>query len=103
MVLIPAAAQQDSMPSAPVVKFIMGVPALNWVIIVIIWFSTTELRIGFVLIVLCTPVTVFCVYDGVRSIDRKLTDMVLAFGAIRNAAGAIAAMAAQSEAYLDPR
>src|ERR1700738_1347280 len=29
----------------PVVKFIMGVPALNWVIIVIIWFSTTELRI----------------------------------------------------------
>jgi ABC-type nitrate/sulfonate/bicarbonate transport system permease component len=65
----------------PVVKFIMGVPALNWVIIVIIWFSTTELRIGFVLIVLCTPVTVFCVYDGVRSIDRKLTDMVLAFGA----------------------
>lgn len=65
----------------PVVKFIMGVPALNWVIIVIIWFSTTELRIGFVLIVLCTPVAVFCVYDGVRSIDRKLTDMVLAFGA----------------------
>jgi NitT/TauT family transport system permease protein len=65
----------------PVVKFIMGVPALNWVIIVIIWFSATELRIGFVLIVLCTPVTVFCVYDGVRSIDRKLTDMVLSFGA----------------------
>jgi NitT/TauT family transport system permease protein len=65
----------------PVVKFIMGVPALNWVIIVIIWFSTTELRIGFVLIVLCTPVTIFCIYDGVRSIDRKLTDMVLAFGA----------------------
>ncbi|MBR1222792.1 ABC transporter permease [Bradyrhizobium sp. U87765 SZCCT0131] len=65
----------------PIVKFIMGVPALNWVIIVIIWFSSTELRIGFVLVVLCTPVTVYCVYDGVRSIDRKLTDMVLAFGA----------------------
>jgi NitT/TauT family transport system permease protein len=65
----------------PIVKFIMGVPALNWVIIVIIWFSTTELRVGFVLIVLCTPVTVFCIYDGVRSIDRKLNDMVLSFGA----------------------
>jgi NitT/TauT family transport system permease protein len=65
----------------PVVKFIMGVPALNWVIIVIIWFSTTELRVGFVLIVLCTPVTVFCIYDGVRSIDRRLNDMVLSFGA----------------------
>ncbi len=65
----------------PIVKFIMGVPALNWVIIVIIWFSSTELRIGFVLVVLCTPVTIYCVYDGVRGIDRKLTDMVLAFGA----------------------
>lgn len=65
----------------PVVKFIMGVPALNWVIIVIIWFSTTELRVGFVLIVLCTPVTIFCIYDGVRSIDRRLNDMVLSFGA----------------------
>ncbi|WP_374834725.1 MULTISPECIES: ABC transporter permease [Paenochrobactrum] len=65
----------------PLVKFIMGIPALNWVIIVIIWFSTTELRIGFVLIMLCTPVTIYCVYDGVRAVDRKLTDMVLAFGA----------------------
>jgi NitT/TauT family transport system permease protein len=65
----------------PVVKFIMGVPALNWVIIVIIWFSNTELRIGFVLVVLCTPVVIYCIYDGVRSVDRKLTDMVLSFGA----------------------
>src|SRR6185437_5189968 len=65
----------------PVVKFIMGIPALNWVIIVIIWFSSTELRIGFVLVALCTPVAVYCVYDGVRAVDRKLTDMVLSFGA----------------------
>lgn len=65
----------------PIVKFIMGVPALNWVIIVIIWFSSTELRIGFVLVVLCTPVTIYCVYDGVRAVDRRLIDMVLSFGA----------------------
>lgn len=65
----------------PVVKFIMAVPALNWVIIVIIWFQNTELRIGFVLVMLCTPITVFCIYDGVRSIDRKLIDMVFSFGA----------------------
>jgi NitT/TauT family transport system permease protein len=65
----------------PIVKFIMGVPALNWVIIVIIWFSNTELRIEFVLVVLCTPVVVYCIYDGVRGVDRKLTDMVLSFGA----------------------
>ena len=67
----------------PVVKFIMGIPALNWVIIVIIWFQSVELRIGFVLLMLCTPITIFCVYDGVRSIDRRLTDMVLSFGANR--------------------
>ncbi len=65
----------------PIVKFVMGVPALNWVIIVIIWFQAVEIRIGFVLLMLCTPITIFCIYDGVRSIDRKLIDMVLSFGA----------------------
>jgi NitT/TauT family transport system permease protein len=68
----------------PLVKFFMGVPALNWVIIVIIWFANVEARIAFVLVVLCLPITIFCVYDGVRSIDRKLTDMVLSFGASRS-------------------
>lgn len=67
----------------PLIKFIMGVPALNWVIIVVIWFSNVELRIAFVLVMLCVPITAFCVYDGVRSIDRRLTDMVLSFGASR--------------------
>ncbi len=65
----------------PVVKFIMGVPALNWVIIVIIWFGAIEVRIGVVLILIGTPLTVFSVYDGVRTMDRKLADMVHAFGA----------------------
>ena len=65
----------------PLVKFFMGVPALNWVIIVVIWFANVEVRIAFVLIVLCLPITIFCVYDSVRSIDRKLTDMLLSFGA----------------------
>lgn len=67
----------------PVINFIQGIPALNWVIIVIIWFQNIELRIAFVLVMLCTPITIFCVYDGVRSIDRKLIDMVLSFGASR--------------------
>jgi ABC-type nitrate/sulfonate/bicarbonate transport system permease component len=67
----------------PVVKFIMGIPSLNWVIIVIIWFSATEVRIAFVLLMICTPISVFCIYDGVRSIDPKLRDMVLSFGAGR--------------------
>ncbi|MFQ5873804.1 MAG: ABC transporter permease [Dehalococcoidia bacterium] len=65
----------------PIIKFIMGIPALNWVIIVIIWFTATELRIGFVLLAICTPITIFNVYDGIRSIEQKLTDMVKSFGA----------------------
>lgn len=65
----------------PIVKFIMGIPALNWVIIVIIWFSSTELRIEFVLTMLCTPITIFCIYDGVRSVDHRLVDMITSFGA----------------------
>ncbi len=65
----------------PLIKFIMGVPALNWVIIVIVWFNATELRIGFVLLMICTPITIFNVYDGIRSIDQKTIDMVKTFGA----------------------
>jgi NitT/TauT family transport system permease protein len=65
----------------PLIKFAMGVPALNWVIIVIIWFSATEIRIGFVLLMICAPITIFNVYDGIRSIDQKTTDMVKTFGA----------------------
>ncbi len=65
----------------PVVKFIMGVPALNWVIIVIIWFSSVETRIAVVLVLIGTPLAVFSVYDGVRTIDSKLADMVSAFHA----------------------
>jgi NitT/TauT family transport system permease protein len=65
----------------PIIKFVMGVPALNWVIIVIIWFSATEVRIGFVLLMICAPITIFNVYDGIRSIDQKTIDMVKTFGA----------------------
>lgn len=65
----------------PLIKFIMGVPALNWVIIVIVWFSATEVRIGFVLLMICAPITIFNVYDGIRSIDQKTIDMVKTFGA----------------------
>jgi NitT/TauT family transport system permease protein len=63
------------------VKLVMGVPALSWVIIVAIWFSQVELRIAFVLLMLCAPVTVFCVYDAVRAIDPKMPEMARAFGA----------------------
>ncbi|MBI3090013.1 MAG: ABC transporter permease subunit [Candidatus Tectomicrobia bacterium] len=65
----------------PVLKFWMGVPALNWVIIVIIWFNVTEIRIGFVLLAVCGPIYVFNIYDGIHAIDQKITDMVLSFGA----------------------
>lgn len=65
----------------PIVKLVMGVPALNWVIIVIIWFNATEVRIGFVMLASCVPIYIFNVYDGIRAIDQKMHDMVETFGA----------------------
>ena len=64
----------------PIVKFIMGVPALNWVIIVIIWFSNTELRIGFVLVVLCTPVVHQGRSTGVLYLEHALSEGVFTAG-----------------------
>lgn len=65
----------------PLVKFVMGVPALNRVIMVIIWLSGTEPRIGFVLVALGTSVVICCIHAAVRGADRKLTEMALSLGA----------------------
>lgn len=63
----------------PIIKFIMGIPALNWVIIVIIWFSQIEIRILTVIFVIAAPIYVFNIYDGVRSIEQETKDMVKSF------------------------
>jgi NitT/TauT family transport system permease protein len=67
----------------PVVRFITGVPALTWVLLAIIWFRSTEVRIWFLMLVLMAPIVTINTYDGVRSISYELYQMVLSLGPSR--------------------
>lgn len=62
----------------PALKFVMGVPALTWVLLSIIWFRSTELRVWFMMFVLVFPIVATNTYDGVRAIPHDLYHMVRA-------------------------
>jgi NitT/TauT family transport system permease protein len=63
----------------PFVRFLQGVPALSWVVFAVIWFTDTEQRVLFVLIVNTLPAFAIQVHDGVKAIPGELWDMVRAW------------------------
>lgn len=62
----------------PVLHFIMGIPALSWVIFAIIWFSHIEMRIAFILLAGCLPNYALIIHDGIRGIPKEYYDMLRA-------------------------
>lgn len=63
----------------PVLHFIMGVPALSWVVFAIIWFPDVESRILFILVACCSPNYTLEMYDGIKGIQKDLMDMLQSF------------------------
>lgn len=63
----------------PVLHFIMGVPALSWVVMAIIWFPDIESRILFILVACCFPNYTLEMYDGIKGIQKDLMDMLQSF------------------------
>ena len=62
----------------PVLHFIMGIPALSWVVFAIIWFSHVETRIAFILLAGSLPNFALIVHDGIKSISKEYLDMLRA-------------------------
>jgi len=62
----------------PLVKMLMAVPVLCWILFAVLWFKDRELRIAFILIVVCAPIFVIDVLDGMHAVSRELRDMVRA-------------------------
>jgi NitT/TauT family transport system permease protein len=62
----------------PMVKMLMAVPVLCWILFAVLWFKDRELRIAFILIVVCAPIFVIDVLDGMHAVSRDLRDMVRA-------------------------
>ena len=63
----------------PVINFVMGVPALSWTLIVILWFRGTETRIFALMMAVSFPVFAHSILDAVKGVSRELLEMTLAF------------------------
>jgi len=63
----------------PVLHFVMGVPALSWVVFAIIWFPKVEMRILFILVACCFPNYTLELHDGIKAIPKELSDMIKSF------------------------
>jgi NitT/TauT family transport system permease protein len=62
----------------PLVKLLMAVPVLCWILFAVLWFRVREVRIAFILVVVCAPIFVIDVLDGMRGVSKDLRDMVRA-------------------------
>jgi len=62
----------------PLVKLLMAVPVLCWILFAVLWFRVREVRIAFILVVVCAPIFVIDVLDGMRGVSKELRDMVRA-------------------------
>ena len=62
----------------PMVKVLMAVPVLCWILFAVLWFRDREIRIAFILVVVCAPIFVIDLLDGMRGISKDLRDMVRA-------------------------
>lgn len=63
----------------PLLNVIMAVPATCWIVFSILWFKGLELRICFVLVVVCAPIFVVDFLDGMRAVSKDLGAMVWSF------------------------
>ncbi len=62
----------------PMVKLLMAVPVLCWILFAVLWFKEREVRIAFILVVVCAPIFIIDILDGMHGVRRDLRDMVRA-------------------------
>lgn len=68
----------------PVVRLLMAVPVVCWILFAVLWFRWLEVRIGFVLVVVCAPVFLVDILDAMRGIPKDLRDMLWSFRPTRS-------------------
>ena len=63
----------------PIVRLLMAVPVVCWILFAVLWFKWVEVRIAFVLVVVCGPVFLVDFLDGMRGVPKDLRDMLWSF------------------------
>lgn len=65
--------------SRPLVSFIQSVPALSWVLVLVLWVSDVETRIFLIAFIVPLPFFVIAVYEGIRDMDKDMLQAVEQF------------------------
>lgn len=60
----------------PLVKLLMAVPVVCWILFAVLWFKVREVRIAFILVVVCAPIFLIDALDAMRGVSKELRDMV---------------------------
>ena len=63
----------------PALQVLMGIPALSLILVAVIWFRGMEVRVFFVIVAIALPIMVLNTLDGIKGIQRELTDMLVSF------------------------
>ena len=67
----------------PWVMILLGMPAIAWIVLTMLWFGPTHAAVVFTIVVVTLPVIFLGAAEGVLTRDRRLEDMAAAFGAGR--------------------
>lgn len=59
----------------PYLQIIQGIPSVAWVMITLIWFQGTEMRIWFLMLMITLPGFAFQAQDSYEAIPKELRDM----------------------------
>lgn len=60
----------------PLVRLLLAIPVVCWILFAVLWFKWVEFRIGFVLVVVCGPVFLVDILDGMRGVPKDLRDLL---------------------------
>ncbi|MBI4446046.1 MAG: ABC transporter permease subunit [Acidobacteria bacterium] len=60
----------------PLLKMLMAVPVLCWILFAVLWFRGVEFRIAFVLVIICGPIFVIDLLDGMKGVLREWREML---------------------------
>ncbi len=63
----------------PALRVLMGIPALSLILVAVIWFREMEVRVFFVIVAIALPIMVLNTLDGIKAIQKDLSDMLLSF------------------------
>lgn len=73
----------------PLITVLLGVPPIAWIVLVMIWFGSTDTTVVITVVAAAAPILVLGAAEGAGNRDRRLDEMARVFGvgSVRRALG----------------